>query len=215
MADSLVAGWLSEIGLESVIATFREVAMSGVYCAKRVLAVSCVHHRSLLLRVCSVLQQEEQHQAAIRRLSLRPVLKFGTSLQEGIDSEALAALDDAQLKELGIKRMGDRTKVLPLLFYPSNLTRVFTASSLVHGIVELTLRAVCTATGKSNGYRAASPIYQPAWTPAKLSAAARKSGQWRRWKHPRASASAQTDVSCFHFAQWCTRTAATGAHDSR
>jgi len=64
MADSLVAGWLSEIGLESVIATFREVAMSGVYCAQRLLAVSCVHHRtcSLLLRVCSVLQQEEQHQ---------------------------------------------------------------------------------------------------------------------------------------------------------
>ena len=31
--------------------------------------------------------------------------------QEGIDSEALAALDDAQLKELGVKRMGDRTKL--------------------------------------------------------------------------------------------------------
>jgi hypothetical protein len=31
--------------------------------------------------------------------------------QEGIDSEELAALDDNQLKELGVKRMGDRTKV--------------------------------------------------------------------------------------------------------
>ena len=54
MADSLVAGWLAEIGLETIISTFRE---------------------------------------------------------EGIDSEALAALDDSQLKELGVKRMGDRTKL--------------------------------------------------------------------------------------------------------
>lgn len=36
---------------------------------------------------------------------------MASNLQEGIDSEALAALDDSQLKELGVKRMGDRTKV--------------------------------------------------------------------------------------------------------
>ena len=31
--------------------------------------------------------------------------------EEGIDSHALASLDDAQLKELGVKRMGDRAKL--------------------------------------------------------------------------------------------------------
>ena len=36
---------------------------------------------------------------------------MASNFQEGIDSEALAALDDSQLKELGVKRMGDRTKV--------------------------------------------------------------------------------------------------------
>jgi len=39
------------------------------------------------------------------------VADMASNLQEGIDSEALAALDDSQLKELGVKRMGDRTKV--------------------------------------------------------------------------------------------------------
>lgn len=32
-------------------------------------------------------------------------------LQEGIDSEALAALGNEELKELGVLRMGDRAKV--------------------------------------------------------------------------------------------------------
>jgi hypothetical protein len=39
MADSLVAGWLSEIGLETVIPTFREVT---VCCAPTVTPV-CSH----------------------------------------------------------------------------------------------------------------------------------------------------------------------------
>lgn len=42
-------------------------------------------------------------------------------MQEGIDSEALAALDDVQLKELGVKRMGDRTKVISLFFVAPSL----------------------------------------------------------------------------------------------
>jgi hypothetical protein len=60
MADSIVAGWLVELGLTECIAIFRE---------------------------------------------------------EGIDSEALASLDESQLMILGVKRMGDRTKVerIPLL----------------------------------------------------------------------------------------------------
>jgi hypothetical protein len=54
MADSVVAGWLVELGLSECIAVFRE---------------------------------------------------------EGIDSEALASLDESQLMLLGVRRMGDRTKV--------------------------------------------------------------------------------------------------------
>ena len=99
MADSLVAGWLAEIGLEGVIPTFREVS----YPRSQPLEPFRNH---LLLRGA--------------RLSL---LGGGTGWpvpdgsawgfgQEGIDSEALAALDDSQLKELGVKRMGDRTKVI-------------------------------------------------------------------------------------------------------
>ena len=56
MADSVVAGWLSELNLAHIIRTF---------------------------------------------------------LEEGVDVEALSKLDDAQLKELGVLRMGDRAKVLP------------------------------------------------------------------------------------------------------
>lgn len=54
MADSIVAGWLSELDLAACISIFRE---------------------------------------------------------EGIDSEALSCLTDDQLVQLGVKRMGDRTKV--------------------------------------------------------------------------------------------------------
>ena len=43
--------------------------------------------------------------------SVRTDVAWYLAWQEGIDSEALAALDDAQLKELGVKRMGDRTKL--------------------------------------------------------------------------------------------------------
>jgi len=111
---------------------------------------------------------------AIRRLSLRPVLTFGTPLQEGIDSEALAALDDAQLKELGIKRMGDRTKVLPLLFNPSNLTRVFTASSPVHGIVELT--QICHSYGQKQWVSRCQPHL-----PARLDTGQTLSSRSKEW----------------------------------
>jgi hypothetical protein len=58
MADSIVAGWLVELGLNECISLFRE---------------------------------------------------------EGIDSEALASLDESQLMILGVKRMGDRTKVQPIM----------------------------------------------------------------------------------------------------
>ncbi|KAJ1471242.1 hypothetical protein T484DRAFT_1844919 [Baffinella frigidus] len=34
-----------------------------------------------------------------------------TFRDEGVDSVALAGLEDGQLKELGVKRMGDRTKL--------------------------------------------------------------------------------------------------------
>eukprot|EP00960_Hanusia_phi_P076249 768536-Hanusia_phi.AAC.9 len=54
MTESVVAGWLGELGLGNLIEVFEE---------------------------------------------------------EGIDSEALAALNEAQLKQLGVTRMGDRTKV--------------------------------------------------------------------------------------------------------
>eukprot|EP00291_Cryptomonas_curvata_P024174 CAMPEP_0172170434 /NCGR_PEP_ID=MMETSP1050-20130122/11261_1 /TAXON_ID=233186 /ORGANISM="Cryptomonas curvata, Strain CCAP979/52" /LENGTH=227 /DNA_ID=CAMNT_0012841607 /DNA_START=101 /DNA_END=781 /DNA_ORIENTATION=+ len=45
----------------------------------------------------------------LTELNLMECIK--TFRDEGIDSEALTGLDDAQLKELGVNRMGDRTKL--------------------------------------------------------------------------------------------------------
>ena len=47
----------------------------------------------------------------LSELNLAHIIR--TFLEEGVDVEALSKLDDAQLKELGVLRMGDRAKVLP------------------------------------------------------------------------------------------------------
>ena len=129
MADSLVAGWLSDIGLEAVIPTFREVCRTqepprapasrcAAEAADSTRAAASARPRGALARSPAGAAGSERtgarpvHSPSRHAVSSSGALTRCGPRQEGIDSEALAALDDAQLKELGVKRMGDRTKVL-------------------------------------------------------------------------------------------------------
>jgi hypothetical protein len=160
MADSLVAGWLSEIGLEGVIPTFREVRCPKPRLRARPWSLAATPPSPA---VPALLVAEAGAGVCLMAVC-------GGFGQEGIDSEALAALDDSQLKELGVKRMGDRTKVithgcpkdvlvLPDLREPHMLTLEPRAP-----VVE----------GQGDGHRPACSFRQPARSPSAFGTAARE-----------------------------------------
>lgn len=101
-------------------------------------------------------------QASISRLGQALLMLLGTSLQEGIDSEALAALDDAQLKELGVKRMGDRTKVTCPACSPASVPFSILRCPLHCDSAELTVLAVAAQLrAKAMGIALPAPFASP------------------------------------------------------
>ena len=110
MAYSVVAGWLAELSLCDLIPTFRD---EGV--CSRPEAGACrteAGRQEVRRRSCDYLAliPEIDHilQTRARFRSLIATTEFPDTQ---VDSVALAGLEDGQLKELGVKRMGDRSKV--------------------------------------------------------------------------------------------------------
>ena len=111
MADSVVAGWLAELNLSDLIPTFRD---EGVCSRPEAGACRTEAGRQEVGRrscdYCSALIPETDP-ILPTRARFRSLIATTEFPDTQVDSVALAGLEDGQLKELGVKRMGDRSKV--------------------------------------------------------------------------------------------------------
>jgi hypothetical protein len=110
MADSVVAGWLAELSLCDLIPTFRD---EGV--CSRPEAGACrteAGRQEVRRRSCDYLALIPEIDPILpTRARFRSLIATTEFPDTQVDSVALAGLEDGQLKELGVKRMGDRSKV--------------------------------------------------------------------------------------------------------